>query len=130
MTIEELKINVNKTRKIIDYGINSDLGRDYVVRVYQLDWDWDKTPKILSVMFIIEISAEGYSNMEVNEINTFLTKQEQSIYKILDNQKSTIGSNGLFGPRTDTYQIIGPNVDEIDFNVDIFKTKWLVEVAP
>ena len=52
MTIEELKINVNKTRKIIDYGINSDLGRDYVVRVYQLDWDWDKTPKILSVMFI------------------------------------------------------------------------------
>ena len=93
MTIEELKSNVKKTRKIIDYGINSDLGRDYVVRVYQLDWDWDKTPKILSVMFIIEISAEGYSNMEVNEINTFLTKQEQSIYKILDNQKSTIGSN-------------------------------------
>ena len=81
-------------------------------------------------MFIIEISAEGYSNMEVNEINTFLTKQEQSIYKILDNQKSTIGNNGLFGPRTDTYQIIGPNVDEIDFNVDIFKTKWLVEVSP
>ncbi len=51
MTIEELKSNVNKTRKIIDYGINSDLGRDYVVRVYQLDWDWDKTPKIFNIFF-------------------------------------------------------------------------------
>lgn len=133
MTIEELKINVNKTIKIINYGIKTNLGRDYDVEVYQLDWDWQVVGghAILSgVMFIIEITVENYGNMEVSEINSFLTEQEQAIYQVLNNQKSTIAEDGLFNPRTDTYQIIGPNVDQIDFNHDFFKTRWIVEVAP
>ena len=133
MTVDDLKSNIEKTRKITAYAIKSNLGRDYDVEVHKLDWDWQMREGIaylFAVMFIIEITAEGYTNMEVGELNSFLSQQEQSIYKVLDSQKSTIGINGLFGPRHVDYVIIGPNVDGIDFNVDFFKTKWIVEIAP
>ena len=133
MTVDDLKSNIEKTRKITAYAIKSNLGRDYDVEVHKLDWDWQMREGIaylFAVMFIIEITAEGYTNMEVGELNSFLSQQEQSIYKVLDSQKSTIGINGLFGPRHVDYVIIGPNVDGIDFNADFFKTKWIVEIAP
>ena len=133
MTVDDLKSNIEKTRKIVAYAIKSNLGRDYEVEVYKLDWDWevrDGNSYLFAVMFIIEITEEGYSNMEVGEISSFLTQQEQAIYKVLDSEKSTIGIDGLFGPRHEDYQIIGPNVDGIDFNTDFFKTKWIVEIAP
>lgn len=133
MTLDDLKSNIEKTRKITAYAIKSNLGRDYDVEVHKLDWDWstkEGNAILFAVMFIIEITAEGYSNMEVGEVTSFLTSQEQSIYKVLDSQKSTIGIDGLFGPRNEEYVIIGPNVDEIDFNVDFFKTRWVVEIVP
>ena len=133
MTVDDLKSNIEKTRKITAYAIKSNLGRDYDVEVHKLDWDWqirEGIAYLFAVMFIIEITAEGYTNMEVGELNSFLSQQEQSIYKVLDSQKSTIGINGLFGPRHVDYVIIGPNVDGIDFNADFFKTKWIVEIAP
>jgi len=133
MTVDDLKSNIEKTRKITNYAIKTNLGRDYGVEVHQLDWDWevkDGNAILFAVIFMIEITYESYGNMEVNEINSFLTEQEQAIYRVLDNQKSTIAEDGLFNPRTGTYQIIGPNVDQIDFNHDFFKTKWIVEIAP
>lgn len=133
MTVDDLKSNIEKTRKITNYAIKTNLGRDYGVEVHQLDWDWevkDGNAILFAVIFMIEITGENYGNMEVNEINSFLTEQEQAIYRVLDNQKSTIAEDGLFNPRTGTYQIIGPNVDQIDFNHDFFKTKWIVEIAP
>lgn len=133
MTLDDLKSNIEKTRKITAYAIKSNLGRDYNVEVHKLDWDWstkEGNAILFAVMFIIEITAEGYSNMEVGEVTSFLTTQEQAIYKVLDSQKSTIGIDGLFGPRNEEYVIIGPNVDEIDFNVDFFKTRWIVEIVP
>lgn len=133
MTVDDLKSNIEKTRKITNYAIKTNLGRDYEVEVHKLDWDWevkDGNAILFAVIFMIEITGENYGNMEVNEINSFLTEQEQAIYRVLDNQKSTIAEDGLFNPRTGTYQIIGPNVDQIDFNHDFFKTKWIVEIAP
>jgi hypothetical protein len=81
-------------------------------------------------MYHIQIDAEALGNMELEEVNSFLTEQEQAISKVLDSEKSTVGTNGLFGPRTNDYQMIGPNIDGIDFNVDFFKTLWVVEIAP
>ena len=133
MTVDDLKSNIEKTRKITNYAIKTNLGRDYEVEVHTLNWDWevkDGNAILFAVIFMIEITYESYGNMEVNEINSFLTEQEQAIYRVLDNQKSTIAEDGLFNPRTGTYQIIGPNVDQIDFNHDFFKTKWIVEIAP
>ena len=133
MTVDDLKSNIEKTRKITSYAIKTSLGRDYDVQVHKIDWDWsvkDGNAFLFAVIFIIEITYESYGNMEVNEINSFLTEQEQAIYRVLDNQKSTIAEDGLFNPRTGTYQIIGPNVDQIDFNHDFFKTRWIVEIAP
>jgi len=133
MTVDDLKSNIEKTRKITNYAIKTNLGRDYEVEVHTLNWDWevkDGNAILFAVIFMIEITGENYGNMEVNEINSFLTEQEQAIYRVLDNQKSTIAEDGLFNPRTGTYQIIGPNVDQIDFNHDFFKTKWIVEIAP
>ena len=133
MTVDDLKSNIEKTRKITNYAIKTNLGRDYEVEVHTLNWDWevkDGNAILFAVIFMIEITGENYGNMEVNEINSFLTEQEQAIYRVLDNQKSTIAEDGLFNPRTGTYQIIGPNVDQIDFNHDFFNTKWIVEIAP
>ena len=133
MTIDDLKSNIEKTRKITAYAIKTSLGRDYDVQVHKIDWDWgvkDGNTFLYAVIFIIEITYESYGNMEVNEINSFLTEQEQAIYRVLDNEKSTIAEDGLFNPRTRTYSIIGPNVDQIDFNHDFFKTRWIVEIAP
>ncbi len=133
MTVDDLKSNIEKTRKITNYAIKTNLGRDYEVEVHTLNWDWevkDGNAILFAVIFMIEITGENYGNMDVNEINSFLTEQEQDIYRVLDNQKSTIAEDGLFNPRTGTYQIIGPNVDQIDFNHDFFKTKWIVEIAP
>ena len=133
MTVDDLKSNIEKTRKITAYAIKSNLGRDYDVEVHKLDWDWstkEGNAILFAVIFIIEITAGGYSNMEVGEVTSFLTSQEQAIYKVLDSQKSTIGIDGLFGPRNEEYLIIGPNVDGIDFNTDFFKTRWIVEITP
>lgn len=133
MTVDDLKSNIEKTRKITAYAIKTSLGRDYDVQVHKIDWDWsvkDGNAFLFAVIFIIEITYESHGNMEVNEINSFLTEQEQAIYRVLDNEKSTIAEDGLFNPRTGTYSIIGPNVDQIDFNHDFFKTRWIVEIAP
>lgn len=133
MTVDDLKSNIEKTRKITAYAIKSNLGRDYDVKVHKLDWDWstkEGNAILFTVMFIVEISYENYGYMEVQEINSFLTEQEKAIYKVLDSQKSTIGIDGLFGPRNEEYSIIGPNVDAIDFNTDFFKTRWIVEITP
>lgn len=133
MTLDDLKSNIEKTRKITAYAIKTSLGRDYDVQVHKLDWDWstkEGNAILFTVMFIVEISYENYGYMEVQEINSFLTEQERAIYKVLDSQKSTIGIDGLFGPRNEEYLIIGPNVDGIDFNADFFKTRWIVEITP
>lgn len=133
MTVDDLKSNIEKTRKITAYAIKSNLGRDYDVEVHKLDWDWstkEGNAILFTVMFIVEISYGNYGYMEVQEINSFLTEQEQAIYKVLDSQKSTIGIDGLFGHRNEEYLIIGPNVDAIDFNADFFKTRWIVEITP
>jgi len=134
MTIDDLKSNIEKTNKIITYAIKTNLNRDYNIQVNKLDWDYsvdsNKNVSLYSIMYHIQIDAEALGNMELEEVNSFLTEQEQAISKVLDSGKSTVGSNGLFGPRKKDYQMIGPNIDGIDFNVDFFKTLWVVEIAP
>ena len=134
MTIDDLKSNIEKTNKIITYAIKTNLNRDYNVQVNKLDWDYsvdsNKNVSLYSIMYHIQIDAEALGTMELEEVNSFLTEQEQAISKVLDSEKSTVGTNGLFGPRTNDYQMIGPNIDGIDFNVDFFKTLWVVEISP
>lgn len=135
MTLDELRSNVEKTNKIIAYALKSNLSRNYSVEVNKLDWDYSSVDLsnnlgLYSIMYQIQIEAEAYGNMEVEEINSFLTEQGRAISKVLDSEKSTVGNNGLFGPRTNDYQMIGPNVDGIDFNADFFKTTWIVEISP
>ena len=134
MTLDELRSNVEKTNKIIAYALKTNLGRDYSVEVNKLDWDYSVDLSnilgLYAIIYQIQIEAESLGHMEVEEINSFLTEQEQAISKVLDSEKSTVGKNGLFGPRTNDYQMLGPNVDGIDFNIDFFKTTWIVEISP
>ena len=128
MEKSELKNNVNKTTKIIEFALKEKLGKEYQVEFEVGDTDYDDTG-LISIFYVLNISFnDPDSNLEIDEITSELTKQSNTIYNLLTNKKSSIGRNGLFGPYKEENDYLSPSVRGIQFDSDIFNTTWIFEI--
>jgi len=125
----ELKNNLKKTKKIIEYAIEQKIGKSYTVKIEMDDADYDNDG-LISVMYLCNIEFyDPVSHLEIDEITYELEKQTKSIESVLENKNSSIGRNGLFGPYDPRLNILGPSIHSITYNTDIFAVKWLFEIA-
>jgi hypothetical protein len=128
MEKSELKNNINKTTKIIEFALKEKLGKEYQVEFEVGDTDYDDTG-LISILYVLNISLDDPdSHLEIDEITSELTKQSDTIYNLLTNKKSSIGRNGLFGPYKEENTYLSPSVRGIQFDSDIFNTTWIFEI--
>jgi len=124
----ELSKNVNKTTKIIEFALKERLGKGYQVKFEVADTDYDNNV-LISILYVLDISFnDPDTNLTIDEITNELTIQSDAIYNLLNNKKSSIGPDGLFGPYRKENDYIPPLVRSIDFNTDFFDTTWIFEV--
>jgi hypothetical protein len=124
----ELKQNLKKTNKIIEFALKEKLSKPYQVDFEVGDTDYDDNG-LISILYVLNISfSDPDSHLEIDEITSELTKQSDTIYNLITNKKSSIGPDGLFGPYRENNAYLSPSVRGIEYNVDIFKTSWIFEI--
>lgn len=124
----ELKQNLKRTNKIIEYAIQQKLGKPYSVRLVVADEDYDNDG-LISIMFVLEIEySDPQWHMEIDEITYELRNQSESIESVISGKNLSIGRNGVFGPYNPNGNILGPSVQTIKYDNDIFNVSWLFEI--
>lgn len=129
MEKSELLKNLKRTNKIIEYAIQQKLGKSYNVKLVVSDEDYDNDG-LISIMFVLEIEySDPQWHMEIDEINYELVNQSKSIESVISGKKLSINRNGVFGPNYGNPRILGPSVNGMEYNTDVFKIQWILEYA-
>ena len=125
----ELKQNLKRTNKIIEYAIQQRLGKSYSIKIIVSDENYDNDG-LISMMYTLSIEySDPQWHMEIDEISNELKEQSDVIESIFINSKSTIGRDGLFGPNNGNNGLLGPSVGGLEYNTDVFNVQWVMEYS-
>lgn len=129
MEKSELLKNLKRTNKIVEYAIQQKIGKGYKVKLNIADEDYDKEG-IVSIMYVIDIvKPDPDSHIEINEISDELKEQSDVIENVLINSKSSIGKDGSFGPNNGGNRLLGPSINGLEYNPDVFEVQWIFEYS-